>query len=596
LLLAGVGAAIYLAGAAGQTEEPTPPATPPPSKSSLARTEASRNDKEIRRPVPAREAPQPEKPASVKSTPQDAPPQREEEQKPPDRLTAQMLERINGFRRTAGVPPLGVDLDLCRGCAAHAAYLAKNCNEAILRRWNVNDEDRKLPGYTEEGREAARHSLVAVNPSAPFAPLDQWMATFLFRLGLLESELRRIGFGHARHPVLGLVLVLDVTRGRGLKRVLLYPLPGQDNVPPAYPGNEIPDPIPEAPVKRAGFPITATFPPFTPVRRLTARLTGAAGNELAVWLSSSENPAFKPGYQRNSVCVIGKEPLKRGATYTVRLAAEVFGKAWERTWGFTTAEREPPPRAEGEAAALRALNDYRKLAGLAPVTLDPALSRPCRLHAEYLVKNFGKPTVKGLGVHDEIPGLPGFTPEGRRAARGAVIHLAGNSADAVDSWVNSFFHRIPLLSPDLRRVGFGLAKGDAVGSCTVVDVDNGKGDDRVILYPAEGQKKVPLAYQPGEKLSPMPKDADRRAGYPVTVTFPRGAAVRGVTARLAANGKEVPVWLTTPDKPLHPLLQRNSACILARAPLKPETTYTVSVKARIAGKPWERKWSFMTGR
>ena len=73
--------------------------------------------------------------------------------------------------------------------------------------------------------------------------------------------------------------------------------------------------------------------------------------------------------------------------------------------------------ADAEAAkVIDRINLHRKAAGLEPVALDPALSKGCAAHAEYLVRNVDHPSTQGLGLHSEDPKLPGYTKEGERAA------------------------------------------------------------------------------------------------------------------------------------------------------------------------------------
>ncbi len=39
-----------------------------------------------------------------------------------------------------------------------------------------------------------------------------------------------------------------------------------------------------------------------------------------------------------------------------------------------------------------------------------------------------------------------------------------------------------------------------------------------------------------------------------------------------------------------------TVCLIPQAPLEPETTYAVKVKARVGLKDWSKSWSFTTGR
>src|SRR6185295_5218248 len=106
---------------------------------------------------------------------------------------------------------------------------------------------------------------------------------------------------------------------------------------------------------------------------------------------------------------------------------------------------------------LERINLHRKAAGLDPVAIDPALSKGCVAHAEYLVKNVDHPSTQGLGLHSEDPKLPGYSKEGERAGKGSVIFLGLGGSEAVDGWMGSLLHRIPLLQSRLRKIGYGAA-------------------------------------------------------------------------------------------------------------------------------------------
>ena len=66
------------------------------------------------------------------------------------------------------------------------------------------------------------------------------------------------------------------------------------------------------------------------------------------------------------------------------------------------AKADPP-----DDAALRLLNHYRQIAGLAPVKLDRQLSAGCMEHANYMVQNQGTDAMAGLNTHSQRPNLPG---------------------------------------------------------------------------------------------------------------------------------------------------------------------------------------------
>jgi hypothetical protein len=225
------------------------------------------------------------------------------------------------------------------------------------------------------------------------------------------------------------------------------------------------------------------------------------------------------------------------------------------------------------AEAVARVNHHRRLAGLSPVVLDAELSRGCRLHAGYLLTNHDHPSTRGLGMHDQDAKLPGYTPEGKKAGADSVIAGGMPPLPAIDDWLATFYHRVPLLDPDLGRIGFGHVKGSPVGWYVVMNTTAGKGRDTSVVYPGDGQKDVPLRGKDG-------------GGYPLTVSFSPGKTLSSSEAVLRdGSGKETNVQLTTLDSAL---------VITPRELLKPGMSYTMTLKGQIGGKAWARTWKFGT--
>jgi uncharacterized protein YkwD len=507
------------------------------------------------------------------------------------------IKKINAYRKDAGLGPVALDLELSRACTAHARYLALNGHQPAVKAGR-HEEDRKLPGYTEEGSKVARHGLIGRDDRDPVAAIDRWMALFLHRLMVLDPQLSRIGFGGARRPgnkwICVMARLIEPVRGRA--PVVIYPGEKQKEVPLAYEMiGETPDSLLQSKDKRGGYPVTVTFWDGDPLKNVAATLTDGAGKEVETWLSTPEEPIAE-GHQHHTICLIAKDHLQPETTYTVAITADAAGKPWKQTWSFTTGagkEWQPDPDA-----IVAQVNAYRKLVGVAPVTLDPALSKGCQAHAEYLVRNHGHPQVQGLNVHKEDPSLPGYSEEGARAAQASVIQAGANPAVAVDGWMATFFHRLPILDPDLKRIGWGQTVAKGPGWITVMDTSRGKGRDRAVFYPAAKQENVPLAYhRAGYTSDPIPKEIRRPVGYPITVTFPESKIVKKATATLVDRaGREVFAWVTTPEAAEDKHFQRNTIGLIAKDALAPNTSYTVTVEAEVSGEAWKRTWSFTTGK
>ena len=131
---------------------------------------------------------------------------------------------------------------------------------------------------------------------------------------------------------------------------------------------------------------------------------------------------------------------------------------------------EPTPAESAEGAApewLTYLNDFRTAAGLGAVSADPNLNAGDRDHALYLVNNYASEMRSGgLGAqaHIEDVHLPWYTPQGAEAARSsdeAEQVFSGKKhpdpqLSAINGWMTTPFHRLFILSPLLRTVGFGF--------------------------------------------------------------------------------------------------------------------------------------------
>jgi hypothetical protein len=263
--------------------------------------------------------------------------------------------------------------------------------------------------------------------------------------------------------------------------------------------------------------------------------------------------------------------------------------------------------AHDDAAArtVARLNAYRKPAGLAPVELDAKLSKGCLAHAQYLARHFDPTRSSNFNPHLEDPKRAGYTREGDAAGKMSVIHFILGDADpavAIDDLMAGFFHRMSIIRPDLKRVGFGMVKFGGNRRWIVIDTKSGRegGADvfrQPVFYPADKQKNVPVAFSQRETPNPIPPEGRKmKPGFPVTVMFPEAAKIEGVTALLKdAAGKEVAGWLSTPEKPAYRVeSQYNAVCLIPKTRLRAGATYTATVTAKVDGKDWKRTWSFQT--
>jgi tetratricopeptide (TPR) repeat protein len=271
-----------------------------------------------------------------------------------------------------------------------------------------------------------------------------------------------------------------------------------------------------------------------------------------------------------------------------------------------TSLREPPqprPDVAASMAAVQALaqvNRARSAGGLPAVTLDPRLTASADSHAFYWLFNNLSASVIGLGIHEETPGLPGYSGvyAWTRAAAfgdpdpriGEDITHRGNPVAAVNDWVDSVFHRFAIARPDLDAVGYAQAQ---IGSLVIEDMEfsfSPPAPAAPILYPSSDQSQVPAIFVDNELPDPLPAGTPRTTGYPVTVTFSQADTVHVSSFNLTGGGGgPLPAYLLSPSPSTE-----NSAALIPVAPLESGATYTARIAATIDGRAWQRTWTFTT--
>lgn len=246
--------------------------------------------------------------------------------------------------------------------------------------------------------------------------------------------------------------------------------------------------------------------------------------------------------------------------------------------------------------AFELLNTYRKNAGLKPVKLNEELSRACYAHSRYLVKNRTHPAVKGLSAHYEVDSLRYATPQGKGAGMKSCIAYV-NPPYAMEQFMNTFYHRMPLIDPNITEVGIGYYKEDYYTVCCV-DMQSkyvwyNDTAAKVVVYPEPEALDITLSFQ-RESPNPIP-DTVYSPGYPVTIEFIRQSGIKDVKVKLTdKEGRELKCILSTPEHPLTTFPQYNEVCIIPVKRLNYNQYYTVDFSCTIAGKPFKKKWSFYT--
>jgi uncharacterized protein YkwD/Tfp pilus assembly protein PilF len=291
--------------------------------------------------------------------------------------------------------------------------------------------------------------------------------------------------------------------------------------------------------------------------------------------------------------------LAKDETAALQAARETVAPGGASTAPAATYVDLDKAAVDRQAVALDTVNRYRRLAGLTPVTSASIVHQSALAHAYYTFFNAALPSIRDLGIHKEEASGQGYTGDNvltraqhfgypQRSMAEVITHRSEPSA-AVSDWIDSVYHRFPLLRTDLVELGFGDAY---LGPLTVQVMDlsyREKASGRIILYPAPNQTSVPPAFNGNEIPDPAP-NASYPIGYPVTATFDRNATVAiGAFHLLDPSGTDLPGLTLPPSNETE-----NSFAYLANVPLKAGTTYAADLTYTLNGKAGHSVWKFTT--
>jgi uncharacterized protein YkwD len=248
--------------------------------------------------------------------------------------------------------------------------------------------------------------------------------------------------------------------------------------------------------------------------------------------------------------------------------------------------KAPIPVQAHETRTLVDFNTWRFMNGLPGVSVDRKLSDACARHCAYMERH-------GM-THHQKPGETGYTEEGAQAGRRSCLTQVGPKLSVLTLYA-SFYHRLPLISPETQSIGIGVSR-----RYTAID---GLTDRRPrvwrypIIVPAPNSWFQPTHFAP-EQPRPYPQELEN-PGFPITLTFDTGN-IGNVEAELRLKGPKgaaVRILVSSPEHPANKKRpdNRKSICIIPRQPLAPKKTYWVHVSYARDGKHEALDWLFNTG-
>lgn len=271
-------------------------------------------------------------------------------------------------------------------------------------------------------------------------------------------------------------------------------------------------------------------------------------------------------------------------------------------------EFRPSPSLPGW---LSSVNYYRSTAGLPPVSEKAEWSAGNRNHAIYMVRN-------DVIEHDEDPGNPWYTPEGRAAAQNSnlIVSFDVQATDewAIDGFMQAPFHALGIIDPRLLQVGYGSYR-EADGQFQMaagLDVIRGMGfsgqTPYPIFWPGNGVS-VPIYSYWGEHPDPLSScpGYNTPSGLPIILQLGPGTVTPAVSASsFTGNGQSLEHCvfdetsyrngdLVQQNLGRTILNARDAVILIPRSPLAPGSTYTASITANGQVYGWTFSLSVKAG-
>jgi uncharacterized protein YkwD len=292
-------------------------------------------------------------------------------------------------------------------------------------------------------------------------------------------------------------------------------------------------------------------------------------------------------YQTNSPLAEGKHIVD--LVVKIKGWSTVLSESWAFTVG-SNAVNSLPSATEDQKYALNFVNNLRNSLNMPTVTLDDSLNAAAKAHTRYMISN-------QRVTHDELPGnkdYTGVSPMVRARAFGynglTVEENAASGFTKIDDILNSSldapYQRLNWINPYVDHIGYyGQDR-----YFTVLFGAKMQGEAKVVTYPYNNQKGVPITWKNTGSPNPLEGINDNSIGYPITVSYLNEKEINSLniisTSLKDSSGTTVYTYNKEPknDKNLN-----NSIIIIPKNPLKDNTKYNLQFKFEVILKDGKKE-------
>ncbi len=257
-----------------------------------------------------------------------------------------------------------------------------------------------------------------------------------------------------------------------------------------------------------------------------------------------------------------------------------------------------------QQSAVTLLNNYRNAVGASVVNGDCNLAKASKAHADFYVAHISQYNSSGLSPHEEDASygsdFTGVNFWDRDTAAGfsgqpsgEVIAFLGTPGPALQGWIDTVYHRLPLLSPTTQLIGYGAKKsGNTAADVIDSSARNAMASDPIVVWPWPGQHNVASSWNGLEGPTPPSPPGGFPSGPVITAQFAKATPISAHELTDASGTAVAHTWL---DSKTDANLQNLSPETVGLYANKPLAAGTYSVKLTLAAGD-VLAWRFTVGK
>ena len=268
--------------------------------------------------------------------------------------------------------------------------------------------------------------------------------------------------------------------------------------------------------------------------------------------------------------------------------------------------KQPEGLSAGQLQGLVSLNSIRAAVGVPPATQLASIAQAAQAHADFYVAHATQYSAAGLSPHAEDASFgDGFTGANfgqRMAAAGfggapgaEVMAFTGSAQGAMQGWLETVYHRLPLVDPRTEFVGVGLAKAGGTSAEVMNTSAGGEDGTAIVVYPVPGQEGVARRWLGNEGPQPPAPPAGYPSGPVISARMPGAFEVLAHRLIDEDTGTDVAhVWLDKANDPTLAAFDTRTVVLYANSPLAAARTYRVRLELKLPGAQEVLQWRFTT--